>query len=62
MRLLVDGDGLGDDRRLNMLLKVWDVVLRELDLNYSLFMMVTEDQEDLIKGLVLLLVLDVLIL
>ena len=29
---------------------------------YSLFMMVTEDQEDLIKGLVLLLVLDVLIL
>ena len=22
MRLLVDGDGLGDDRRLNMLLKV----------------------------------------
>ena len=34
----------------------------ELDLNYSLFMMVTEDQEDLIKGLVLLLVLDVLIL
>ena len=34
----------------------------ELNLNYSLFMMVTEDQEDLIKGLVLLLVLDVLIL
>ena len=29
---------------------------------YSLFMMVTEDQEDLIKGLVLLLVLEVLIL
>ena len=23
MRLLVDGDGLGDDRRLNMLLKVF---------------------------------------